>query len=416
MDRELTQLNRDFAASLDGVEVKKSAVFLAKQRNGLHGRKHAGFVVGPDEGNQGRAQLEQGLFQAAEVGQPLGVHGYRSHAMTGCFEMGCGSQHGTVFHRGDDQIRLRAQNLDAGLQRCRNGLRAAAGEDNLRSAAMEQCGHLFPGAFHGLAGAFPWGMQGGRIAKLFAKKGLHGGQSAGMKLGRGVVVQVNHLRKLKLRSSPGLAQRPTPSEERTAMTGTRPKRPRKRVVAGVAAVLLFPALGWLLLVRLHVAPPPGEPMNPPFNLSDRLSTVKVEGDGERRQAVFPAKDGPVKMGAEEFLAELQKRQEEREKWSWLFRKLDITSWTSLAWIAFGFSAQFVFMSRMIIQWYVSEKAKSSVVPPSFWWLSLLGASMLIIYYLWRKDPVSLVAQSFGFTVYVRNLWLIHDEKARAAGQ
>lgn len=191
------------------------------------------------------------------------------------------------------------------------------------------------------------------------------------------------------------------------------KKPRKRVIAGVAAVVILPLTLWLLMVRLHLAPPPGEPMTPPFNLSDRLSTVQVEKEGGKHVMVFATKSGPVKLEAEQFAADLQKRQEEKKQWSWLFRKLDITSWTSLAWIGFGFSAQFVFMSRMIIQWYVSEKAKSSIVPPSFWWLSLLGASMLIIYYVWRKDPVSLVAQSFGFTVYVRNLWLIHDEKVRA---
>jgi len=54
-----------------------------------------------------------------------------------------------------------------------------------------------------------------------------------------------------------------------------------------------------------------------------------------------------------------------------------------------------------------------VVPPAFWWLSLLGASMLIVYYIWRKDPVSFLAQCFGWTVYVRNLWFIHAESVRA---
>lgn len=190
------------------------------------------------------------------------------------------------------------------------------------------------------------------------------------------------------------------------------KKPRKRVMAAVATVVILPVLGWGLLVKLHVAPPPGECYQPPFNLSDRLSTLQVKADPNGHRLVFTSPHGEREMGADEFLAEVQKRQEERKQWGWIFRKLDITGPASLAWVGFGFLAQFVFMSRMIVQWYVSEKAKSSIVPPSFWWLSLLGASMLIIYYLWRKDPVSLLAQSFGFTVYVRNLWLIHEEKAR----
>lgn len=167
--------------------------------------------------------------------------------------------------------------------------------------------------------------------------------------------------------------------------------------------MVFPLVLWWILVRMNVFAAPGTVVEPPFNLSDRLSTLSVEEvNGELRLRFESGL-----LTGEEFLELVQKRKAEKAEWGWLFRKLDITGWASLAWVGFGFLAQAVFMGRMLVQWMASERAKTSVVPPSFWWLSLMGASMLIVYYIWRKDPVSIVAQSFGWTVYLRNLWFIY---------
>lgn len=76
------------------------------------------------------------------------------------------------------------------------------------------------------------------------------------------------------------------------------------------------------------------------------------------------------------------------------------------WVGFGFGAQALFMSRMVVQWLASERAKASVVPVSFWILSLLGAISLLTYFLRRGDPVGVAGQSFGFFVYARNLIFI----------
>jgi lipid-A-disaccharide synthase-like uncharacterized protein len=66
---------------------------------------------------------------------------------------------------------------------------------------------------------------------------------------------------------------------------------------------------------------------------------------------------------------------------------------------------------MVVQWIVSEKSKKSVVPPVFWWMSLIGSSMLMAYFLWRRDPIGLLGQTFGWFIYVRNLWLIYRPHA-----
>ncbi len=95
---------------------------------------------------------------------------------------------------------------------------------------------------------------------------------------------------------------------------------------------------------------------------------------------------------------------------WLMRLLLVDSWWGV-WLAiFGLAAQTVFMSRMLIQWIVSEKARRSVIPVSFWWLSIVGAAMLLIYGALREDIVIIAAQAFGVVIYARNLWFIHVER------
>lgn len=80
---------------------------------------------------------------------------------------------------------------------------------------------------------------------------------------------------------------------------------------------------------------------------------------------------------------------------------------SWVWLVFGFTAQGLFMGRMLVQWIATEKARTSVVPEAFWWLSILGGLMLLAYFLRRGDPVGVAGQLFGVVVYARNLIFIH---------
>ncbi|MEL6677430.1 MAG: lipid-A-disaccharide synthase N-terminal domain-containing protein [Pseudomonadota bacterium] len=97
---------------------------------------------------------------------------------------------------------------------------------------------------------------------------------------------------------------------------------------------------------------------------------------------------------------------------WAMELLLVDSWAGVWLAVFGLTAQAVFMGRMIVQWVSSERAKRSVVPVSFWWLSLIGALMLLVYGTLRQDVVIIAAQLFGFIVYARNLWLIRAERRR----
>lgn len=80
------------------------------------------------------------------------------------------------------------------------------------------------------------------------------------------------------------------------------------------------------------------------------------------------------------------------------------------WLIIGFSGQFLFFMRFFIQWLVSERKKQSVIPISFWYCSLGGGVILLIYAIYRRDPVFIAGQSCGVIIYLRNLHLIHRNK------
>jgi lipid-A-disaccharide synthase-like uncharacterized protein len=86
-----------------------------------------------------------------------------------------------------------------------------------------------------------------------------------------------------------------------------------------------------------------------------------------------------------------------------------------AWLALGFIAQGLFSARFLVQWLASERRGASVVPTSFWYLSLGGASLLLAYAIYRRDPVFILGQSFGLVVYLRNLVLIRRVATAAGG-
>jgi lipid-A-disaccharide synthase-like uncharacterized protein len=77
-----------------------------------------------------------------------------------------------------------------------------------------------------------------------------------------------------------------------------------------------------------------------------------------------------------------------------------------AWVALGFVAQAMFTMRFVVQWIASERARASVIPVAFWFFSVGGGVLLLIYALYRRDPVFIAGQGFGLLVYIRNLYFI----------
>jgi lipid-A-disaccharide synthase-like uncharacterized protein len=84
------------------------------------------------------------------------------------------------------------------------------------------------------------------------------------------------------------------------------------------------------------------------------------------------------------------------------------------WLSVGFLGQAFFSSRFIVQWIASERKKESVVPVSFWFFSIGGGTTLLIYAIYRQDPVFILGQGAGLFVYLRNLYLIRRKQRRLA--
>lgn len=79
------------------------------------------------------------------------------------------------------------------------------------------------------------------------------------------------------------------------------------------------------------------------------------------------------------------------------------------WLIIGFAGQACFTSRFLVQWLASEKLKRSVIPTTFWHLSILGGVILLAYALYRSDPVFILGQATGILIYLRNLYFIRNE-------
>ena len=90
------------------------------------------------------------------------------------------------------------------------------------------------------------------------------------------------------------------------------------------------------------------------------------------------------------------------------------NWHFDLWVAFGLVGQIIFGSRFIVQWIASERKKASYIPIIFWYLSLTGGVITLIYAIHIKDTVFTVAQVGGLIVYIRNLMLIFRGDARTA--
>jgi lipid-A-disaccharide synthase-like uncharacterized protein len=79
------------------------------------------------------------------------------------------------------------------------------------------------------------------------------------------------------------------------------------------------------------------------------------------------------------------------------------------WVVLGFAAQALFSARFLVQWIASERAGRSVIPTAFWTFSIGGGVLLLIYSLYRKDPVFIAGQGLGLFIYLRNLYFVLRE-------
>ncbi|WP_420131163.1 lipid-A-disaccharide synthase N-terminal domain-containing protein [Rhodopseudomonas sp.] len=84
------------------------------------------------------------------------------------------------------------------------------------------------------------------------------------------------------------------------------------------------------------------------------------------------------------------------------------------WLAFGLVAQLLFTARFLVQWISSERAGKSVVPMAFWFFSMGGGLMTLIYGIAKREPVIILGQSLATVIYIRNIMLIIKNHSRGS--
>jgi lipid-A-disaccharide synthase-like uncharacterized protein len=92
-------------------------------------------------------------------------------------------------------------------------------------------------------------------------------------------------------------------------------------------------------------------------------------------------------------------------------------WTemSLGLLIFGSIGQVIFTFRFIYQWWYSRRLGASVLPNGFWILSMAGSLCIVLYGIYRRDPVLTLGQLAGFLTYSRNLFLNKKNKYEDIG-
>ena len=79
-------------------------------------------------------------------------------------------------------------------------------------------------------------------------------------------------------------------------------------------------------------------------------------------------------------------------------------------VILGLIGNAIFSMRFLVQWLASERQGESVIPVSFWYWSIAGSIMMCLYFIFRRDPVGILAYLPNSMIYIRNLMLIRRRK------
>lgn len=72
----------------------------------------------------------------------------------------------------------------------------------------------------------------------------------------------------------------------------------------------------------------------------------------------------------------------------------------------GLVGMAIYGVRIVVQWYLSEKAHEVVSPGIYWVMSSIGAVVLYIYGWLRKDFSIIFGESIGYYIYMWNIALL----------
>ena len=86
----------------------------------------------------------------------------------------------------------------------------------------------------------------------------------------------------------------------------------------------------------------------------------------------------------------------------------------ILWTSFGFLGAAIFGVRFVIQWLSSEREGHSVIPIAFWYCSLGGSLISLIYGVHQQAWPLVLQTGLPVPIYARNLYLIYRDRRKAA--
>lgn len=77
------------------------------------------------------------------------------------------------------------------------------------------------------------------------------------------------------------------------------------------------------------------------------------------------------------------------------------------WLGVWGVGQLLFFLRFLVQWIATEIKRRSVVPPAFWYFSLVAATLQAASFVQRQNWIFTIGMAATMLIYARNLWFIH---------
>jgi lipid-A-disaccharide synthase-like uncharacterized protein len=81
------------------------------------------------------------------------------------------------------------------------------------------------------------------------------------------------------------------------------------------------------------------------------------------------------------------------------------------WTVIGFLGTALFGMRFVVQWLSSERRGHSVIPVAFWYFSIGGGAISLLYALHIHAWPLILGQGAPLLIYVRNLWMVLRDRA-----
>ena len=88
--------------------------------------------------------------------------------------------------------------------------------------------------------------------------------------------------------------------------------------------------------------------------------------------------------------------------------------SDMVWASVAFAGQSLFGLRFLIQWLSSEKEGHSVVPLAFWYCSLVGGVMNLVYVIHLLAWPLMIGAAAPVPIYARNIWMIYRDRRGTA--